>query len=166
MIKTGEDIKIKLLEKIKELEAEISKYNQALKIIEEFETPTPQKIKLKEPLTQSEELFPETVNKKPTRRMFLFEIVESILKNENRPLSSRDLMNKANEYNKNNKYDFNKNWSGTFSQAYRKPNSKIKQIRIENVPAELTAYYGLTSWFVDGELIPEYRQKIKSHYNV
>jgi len=164
MSSQNENIKSRLQEKIKKLETEILKYKQALGVIEELDISLPTKSKN---IDSSDGLFPpETPTKNEGRRLFLFEIVEKILKEENQFLSSRDIMNKVNKYYGNNKYDFNKNWSGTFSQAYRKPKSKIKQYKIQDVPAELSSYYGLENWFVNSDLMPEYMQKIKSHYNV
>lgn len=80
--------------------------------------------------------------------------IENILVKKNTPMTSRELMEEINQlYGK--AYDFN-NFSGNFSQLYRKQNSNIKKYEIDNVPNEFKTVYGLKNWFTGDELKLEY----------
>ena len=87
----------------------------------------------------------------------LNEEVIGVLKYENRPLTSRQIMDALNLKYPDKPYTF-QGFSGSFAQAWTK--GGIKKYTRENVPMSLKVVYGLTRWFEGDELKGEYKERI------
>lgn len=155
---TEEQIKQGLRNKIKELEKQIDKCEMALKAFgEDTKKPNHQQLNAFEPsLGVGATVF------KPDRKTVRAR-VEGLLADTQTPMISREIMDSLNKlYNK--KYTFG-NFSGNFSQTYRKPNSKIKQYEIADAPIEFKFVYGLKSWADGEELKQEYLQRFLDQHS-
>jgi len=83
--------------------------------------------------------------------------VEGILTDAQTPMTSKEIMLALNKtYKKNYTIE---NFSGNFSQTYRKAGSKIQQFEIPDVPAEYRFVYGLKNWADNNGLKHDYLQK-------
>ena len=147
---TDEQIKEGLRERIKQLEEQIKACRIALKAFGENNI-TERQIDFFEG-AQVGSIATAKGDRKTVRAR-----VEGILADLQIPLTSREIMDKLNDvYDK--KYEF-KNFSGNFSESYRKKGSRIKKYTIEEMPSELKTVYGLKSWFNGDEMKSEYTQK-------
>lgn len=155
---TEEQIKQGLKEKIKNLEAKIELCRTALKAFgEDIKKPNHQQLNVFEPQLSVEAIVIKK-NRKSVRAR-----VEGLLADTQSPMTSREIMDALNKlYNKN--YSFN-NFSGNFSQTYRKPSSKIKQFEIADAPVEYKYVYGLKSWAEGDELKQEYLQRFLDNHS-
>ncbi len=151
MTLTEDQIKQGLREKIKQLEKQIEACKTALKAFGEDIKPKDLEINVFDEGKATDTLIIST--KKNTVRAR----VEGLLADTQTPMGSREVMEALNKiYNKS--YTFN-NFSGNFSQTYRKPNSRIKRYEIADAPAEYKFVYGLKSWADGDELKQEYLQR-------
>lgn len=145
--------------KISQIEIEsketINRYRQlieALKRLPEYEAKT----SIRNMLQVNTQSISRTLNQK----------VKEALKEANRPLTSREIMDKVNIYYGDKEYKFNA-WSGTFSQMYSKPNSGIQKHHIPNLPVQYSTFYGLSEWFeTNGILKKEYLEKIINYHQL
>jgi hypothetical protein len=151
MTLTEEQIKQGLREKIKQLEKQIGACKTALLAFGDNSVSIKQESLSFEPSITVETIVANRERKTVRSR------VEGLLADSQCPMISREIMDAINKlYNKS--YTFN-NFSGNFSQTYRKPNSKIKQYEIADAPIELKFVYGLKSWADGEELKHEYLQR-------
>jgi hypothetical protein len=149
---TEEQIKKVLRDKIKSYESLIDKCKRALEAFgENYDKPQDLKLDLVDNVKTENRII---VSNKPNT---LRAKIEKILIDNDVPMTSRELMEGINKaYNKS--YDFN-NFSGNFSQLYRKSNSNIKKYELSDVPNELKTVYGLRNWFNVDELKQEFIEK-------
>ena len=153
---TEEQIKQGLKDKIKQLETQIEACKIALRAFGDNST------SVQEGLFTSEPKFPREVIVANKNRKTVRSRVEGLLADAQRPMTSREIMDSINQtYNK--KYTFN-NFSGNFSQTYRKAGSKIEKYEIADVPIELKTVYGLKSWFEGEEMKREYVQRFMDNH--
>lgn len=83
--------------------------------------------------------------------------VEGLLADAQVPMTSKEIMLALNNvYMKDYTIE---NFSGNFSQTYRKPGSKIQQFTIPDLPVEYKYVYGLISWADGNDLKQEYLQR-------
>lgn len=149
---TEEQIKQGLRNKIKGLEKQIEHCKVALKAFgEDFNKPRDLQINVFDEIN-----IQDTVTIRKDRKTVRAR-VEGLLADIQTPMTSREIMDTMNRVFKKN-YKFN-NFSGNFSQTYRKANSKIQRFEIADQPAEYKFVYGLKSWAVDEELKQEYSQR-------
>jgi hypothetical protein len=146
---TDEEIKSNLRAKIKEAYYEYlsrtDKYIKALEALgENIE------------LTPKEQLPIEFVDN--GKSVTFAEKVKDIIADAGKPLTAREVMEILNaKYNTN--YVFDNNYSGKFSQAYKRA-KMVKYYRPKDVPFNKRIVYGLKEWFEDNELKQEYKEKL------
>lgn len=133
----------------KEYEAKVERYINALKALGEnvsvdlpFSEPT-LKINVFNPVAVSDKLF--TMKQK---------IVQA-LKDADKPLTSREIMNSINNKYPDRIYNFN-TFSGNFSQNWKK--AGVKKYERPDKPIEFRVVYGLSNWFAGTNLL---KQKYK-----
>lgn len=145
---TEEQIKQALKDKIKQLEIQIENCKVALRAFGDSNGGLQQTLFITDQKSSSEVIVAKTDRKTVRAR------VEGLLADAQRPMTSREIMDVLNRvYNK--VYTF-ENFSGNFSQTYRKAGSKIQKYEIADAPIELKTVYGLKSWFNGEEMKREY----------
>lgn len=151
-------IKRGLKKKIKELQEQIEKCKIALRAFGEEPDKTNNQLNL---MTEEST---KKINFKTVGNKTLRARVESLFNEINRPMTSREIMDKINDlYNKS--YNIN-GFSGNFSQMYRKKTSHIKKYEFDDAPIEIKTVYGLKKWFNGEELKDEYKQRFyEAHPN-
>jgi len=168
MIDVDEEIKSFIIAKIKELEETqekcrimIADYRLALKKltakasiegkVDQIIPNAPQDSHLKFKVNP-------VINKRPVTMQ---EKIKAVLREANKPLTSREIMNLMNKMFTDKQYDFEKNFSGNFSQYYRK--AGVKRHEEPTNPIESRVFYCLEEWFGDDGLKQEFREMLKSN---
>lgn len=153
---TEEQIKQGLRDKVKQLEAQIEACKIALRAFGENNKSQEPNLFINESKTTVSGITPKRDRKTVRSR------VEGLLADAQQPMTSREIMDNINQlYTKN--YTF-ENFSGNFSQTYRKPGSKIQKYEIADVPIELKTVYGLKSWFNGEDMKPDYLQRFLDNH--
>jgi hypothetical protein len=148
---TEEQIKQGLRNKLKSLEKQVELVKTALKAFgDELKTNSAQVDAFKG--DNDPDLFNLDKGRKTVRAR-----VEGLLADAQTPMTSKEIMLTLNKtYKKNYTIE---NFSGNFSQSYRKTGSKIKQFEVPDIPAEYRYVYGLNSWFDGEQLKQEFLQR-------
>ena len=147
---TEEQIRQGLRNKIKDLERQIELCKTALRAFGEDIKPKSSQLAF--------DITTEYQSPKPSpERKTVLSRVEGLLKDSQIPMTSKEIMQSLNELYRT-EYTMD-NFSGNFSQAYRKAGSNVKRFVFPDTSNEFKFAYGLKSWAEGENLKEEYFQK-------